>query len=69
MPVDVSAIRAGKCYVTARKEKYSVLAIDCGIVTYQSWTTDPGKLPLRINTGVKAFAQGVVKEIACPSAT
>jgi hypothetical protein len=68
MPMDVSAIQPGKCYVTSSKEKFTVVDINRGIVTYKSWTTDAKKLSLRINTGVKAFAAAVVKEITCPPA-
>jgi hypothetical protein len=68
MPMDISAIQPGKCYVTSSKEKYTVVDINRGIVTYKSWTTDAKKLSLRINTGVKAFAAAVVKEITCPPA-
>ena len=68
MPMDVSAIQPGKCYVTGSKEKYTVIDINRGIVTYKSWTTDAKKLSLRINTGIKAFAAAVVKEITCPPA-
>ncbi len=67
MPMDVSAILAGQCYVSASKEKYTVIDINRGIVTFKSWTTDPKKLSLRTNTGIKAFAAAVVKQIACPS--
>jgi hypothetical protein len=66
--MDVSAIVAGRCYVDGNREKYSVIDINRGIVTYKSWTTDPTKLSLRTNAGVKAFANAVVKQIACPSA-
>ncbi|MGB8365691.1 MAG: hypothetical protein ACLQUZ_15015 [Rhizomicrobium sp.] len=66
MPMNESDILAGKCYRTKGPEKYSVLAINRGIVTYQSWTSDAKKWSLRINTGVKAFAEAVVKEISCP---
>jgi len=68
MPMDVSAILAGQCYVAANQEKYSVIDINRGIVTFKSWTTDPKKLSLRTNAGVKAFASAVVRQIACPSA-
>lgn len=68
MPMDVSAILAGQCYVTAGHEKYSVIDINRGIVTFKSWTTDPKKLSVRTNAGIKAFAAAVVKQIACPSA-
>jgi hypothetical protein len=39
-----------------------VIAITRGIVTYQTLTS-----PLRINTGIKAFADAVYKEIPCPA--
>jgi hypothetical protein len=66
--MDVSAILAGQCYVDAAREKYSVIAINRGIVTYRSWTSDPKQLSLRTNAGVKAFANAVVRQIACPAA-
>ena len=56
------AIQAGKCYKTKAAESYRVIAITRGIVTYQTLTS-----PLRINTGVKAFADAVYKEIPCPA--
>jgi hypothetical protein len=68
MAMDVSAIAAGQCYVAANREKYTVIGIDRGIVTFKSWTTDPKKLSLRTNTGIKAFADAVVRQIACPPA-
>lgn len=67
MPLLPSDIQPGKCYVANNKEKHSVIEITRGIVTYQSWTTDPKKLSLRINAGVKPFAEAMVKEIPCPS--
>jgi len=66
MPMNQTDILPGKCYVTKDREKHAVLDINRGIVTYQSWTTDPKKKSLRINAGVKAFAEAMVKEIACP---
>lgn len=67
MALNATDIQPGKCYATGGKEKYKVLHINRGIVTYQSWTGD-GKLnPLRTNAGVKAFAEAVTKEIACPA--
>ena len=66
--MDVSAILPGHCYVAANREKFIVIDINRGIVTFKSWTTDPKKLSLRTNAGVKAFAAGVVRQIACPSA-
>jgi len=66
MAMNANDIQPGKCYVTGGPEKYTVVAIERGIVTCQSWTTDAKKLSLRTNTGVKAFAQAVLKEIPCP---
>jgi len=34
MPMDVSEIQPGKCYVTNSKEKYTVVDINRGIVTF-----------------------------------
>jgi len=61
MPLQEDAIQVGKCYKTKIKESYKVLSITRGIVTYQTLTS-----PLRINTGLKAFADAVYKEIPCP---
>jgi hypothetical protein len=61
MPLKEEAIQVGKCYKTKVSESYKVIAITRGIVTYQTLTS-----PLRINTGIKAFADAVYKEIACP---
>jgi hypothetical protein len=65
MPLAETDIEAGKCY-SAGGEKYKVLAINRGIVTYQSWRTGEKMSPLRVNVGVKAFAAAVKKAIACP---
>jgi hypothetical protein len=64
MPLNEEAIQPGKCYKTKGPENYRVLSITRGIVTYQTLTS-----PLRINTGIKAFADAVYKEIPCPSQT
>ncbi|WP_257170084.1 hypothetical protein [Bradyrhizobium sp. SRS-191] len=61
MPLTEEAIQVGKCYKTRIAESYKVLSITRGIVTYQTLTS-----PLRINTGIKAFADAVYKEIRCP---
>ncbi len=61
MPLKDEAIQAGKCYKTRVSETYRVLSITRGIVTYQTLTS-----PLRINVGIKAFADAVYKEISCP---
>jgi len=61
MPLKEEDIQVGKCYKTKIQESYKVLSITRGIVTYQTLTS-----PLRINTGVKAFADAVYKEIRCP---
>ena len=67
MPMAETEIEAGKCY-SAGVEKYKVLFINRGIVTYQSWK-DGGKMsPLRMNVGLKAFAAAVKKAIPCPEA-
>lgn len=62
MPLKEEDIQVGKCYKTKISESYRVIAITRGIVTYQTLTS-----PLRINTGVKAFADAVYKEIPCPA--
>jgi len=71
MPIKEEAIQVGKCYRTRGgekdSEKYTVLNITRGIVTYQSWTTDPNRLSLRTNTGIKALAEVIFKEIPCPT--
>ena len=61
MPLKVEKIQVGKCYKTRGAENYKVLSISRGIVTYQTWDS-----PLRINTGVEAFADAVYKEVPCP---
>jgi hypothetical protein len=61
MPLKEEAIQVGKCYKTKIQESYRVVSITRGIVTYQTLTS-----PLRINTGIKAFADAVYKEIPCP---
>ena len=43
MPMDVSDILPGKCYVASSREKYTVVDINRGIVIYKSWTT--GRCP------------------------
>ena len=63
MPLKEEAIQPGKCYKTKASESYKVLSITRGIVTYQTLTS-----PLRINTGIKSFADAVYKEIPCPFA-
>ncbi len=62
MPLKEDAIQPGKCYKTKVAESYRVISITRGIVTYQTLTS-----PLRINTGIKAFADAVYKEIPCPA--
>jgi hypothetical protein len=57
----VERIQPGKCYKTRGTENYKVLSITRGVVTYQTWDS-----PLRINTGVEAFADAVYKEVPCP---
>lgn len=61
MPLKEEDIQPGKCYKTKGPDNYKVIAITRGIVTYQTWTS-----PLRINTGVKAFADAVYKIVPCP---
>ena len=69
MPMNEESVLPGKCYRTKggelNSEKYTVINITRGIVTYQSWTTDPNRLSLRTNTGLKAFAEVLFKEIPC----
>lgn len=65
MPMAATDIVSGKCYATKGKEFYTVLSINGGIVTYQSWKTGDTKLSLRTNAGVKAFADAVTKEVPC----
>jgi hypothetical protein len=71
MPMKEESVHPGKCYRTkggeTNSEKYTVISITRGIVTYQSWTTDPNRLSLRTNTGLKAFAEVLFKEIPCPN--
>ena len=65
MPMCEEAIEAGKCYA-AGPEIYKVVSITRKIVTYQAWPKGVKFSPLRINCGLKAFAEAVKKEIACP---
>ncbi|HTV33661.1 MAG TPA: hypothetical protein VME69_11260 [Methylocella sp.] len=71
MPIKEEDIQIGKCYRTRggekESEKYTIINITRGIVTYQSWTTDPNRLSLRTNTGIKALAEVIFKEIPCPN--
>ena len=68
MPMAEEDIVAGKCYSAgAKAEKYRVLFINRGIVTYQAWTKGAKLNPLRVNVGVKGFAAAVKKVIACPA--
>jgi len=70
MPIKEEDIQVGKCYRSRggelNSEKYTIVNIVRGIVTYQSWTTDPYRLSLRTNTGIKALAEVIFKEIPCP---
>ena len=71
MPMKEESVLPGKCYRTkggeTNSEKYTVISITRGIVTYQSWTSDPNRLSLRTKTGLKAFAEVLFKEIPCPN--
>jgi hypothetical protein len=71
MPMKEESVHPGKCYRTkggeTNSEKYTVISITRGIVTYQSWTTDPNRMSLRTNAGLKAFAEVLFKEIPCPN--
>ncbi|MEF3365233.1 hypothetical protein V3H18_01660 [Methylocystis sp. 9N] len=71
MPIKEEDIQPGKCYRSKggekNSEKYTVISITRGIVTYQSWTTDPNRLSLRTNVGIKALAEVIFKEIPCPN--
>ena len=70
MPMKEEDIQIRKCYRSKggepNSEKYTIINIVRGIVTYQSWTTDPYRLSLRTNTGLKALAEVIFKEIPCP---
>lgn len=61
MPLKEEDIQPGKCYKTKGIENYKVISMTRGIVTYQTWTS-----PLRVNVGVKQFADAVYKEVPCP---
>jgi hypothetical protein len=61
MPLKEEEIEAGKCYETRVKESYRVLSFERGIATYRTFDS-----PLRINTGIKAFAEAVYEAIPCP---
>jgi len=62
MALQREQIIAGKCYVDGDKDRYKVLEInERGIVSYRMHGS-----PLRHSTGVKAFAKGMIEEIACP---
>lgn len=71
MPMKEEDIKPGKCYRSKggeqNSEKYTIISITRGIVTYQSWTADPNRLSLRTNVGIKALAQVLFTEIACPN--
>jgi hypothetical protein len=70
MALTAEDIKEGKCYGTRGPERYKVIAINPrGIVSFL--TFEPGKppSPLRANCGMKAFLEGVTKEIACPPAS
>jgi hypothetical protein len=70
MPIKEDEIQIGKCYRARggpeKSEKYTIINITRGIVTYQSWTTDPNRMSLRTNVGIKALADIIFKEIPCP---
>ncbi len=61
MTVSEASIQPGKRYRTRGEEKYKVISVTRGIVTYQTWTS-----PLRINVGARQFADAVYKEVRCP---
>jgi hypothetical protein len=65
MPMNEEAIEAGKCYSSGH-DHYRVVAITRKIVTFQTWPKGGKFGPLRINCGLKAFADAVRKEIPCP---
>jgi len=68
MPMAEEDIVAGKCYSAgAKAEKYRVLFINRGIVTFQSWFDPKSIGPLRQNVGIKQFAEAVKKIIDCPA--
>lgn len=66
MPVTEEDIQPGKCFSTGGQKNYKVLHINRGIVSFQIWNKGGKLQPLRVNAGVKAFVQGVVREIRCP---
>ena len=66
MPLSEDAIQPGQCYATGGDENYKVVNIARGIITYQVFLKGQRLQLLRINTGLKAFAAAVTKEIACP---
>jgi hypothetical protein len=61
MPLTEDEIQPGKCYKTKGRDNYRVIAVTRGIVTYQTMTS-----PLRINVGIKQFADAVFREMPCP---
>ncbi|HEY8063519.1 MAG TPA: hypothetical protein VIF40_02165 [Methylosinus sp.] len=71
MPMKEEDIKPGNCYRSKggeqNSEKYTIVSITRGIVTYQSWTTDPNRMSLRTNVGIKALAEVLFKEIPCPN--
>jgi hypothetical protein len=71
MPIKPEDIQPGRCYRSKggeiNSEKYTIVSVTRGIVTYQSWTTDASRLSLRTNVGAKALAEVIYKEIPCPS--
>jgi hypothetical protein len=71
MSIKEDDIQPGRCYRSRGgakdSEKYTIISVTRGIVTYQSWTTDSNRLSLRTNVGVKALAEVIFKEIPCPN--
>jgi hypothetical protein len=68
MALTAEDIKEGKCYATRGSERYKVIAINPrGIVTFLTWEGNQKPSPLRANCGMKAFLEGVTKEIPCPA--
>ncbi|MBY6241201.1 hypothetical protein [Methylosinus sp. Sm6] len=67
MALTAEDIKEGKCYATGGSERYKVIAINPrGIVTFLTFEANKKPSPLRANAGMKAFLEGVTREIPCP---
>jgi hypothetical protein len=68
MALTAEDIKEGKCYATSGSDRYKVVAVNSrGIVSFVTWqgANKPG--PMRANCPMKAFLDGVTKEIPCPA--